>query len=509
MAQRLQRLAGAVRSPGFDRFLVPAFLAAFVIARAGRFEERDPYWQARAGLENLAGWPLARPDTWSWSGVEGLWYQNSPLWDSVLGLGWVAAGFFGIFVVFAVVMGSYFALANLLGRSLGGRALPTLAAVLVTVSPALSMLNPRATLVVQVIVLAAVYLAYWLARGPASRGPAVLTAALVGVLALAFSTLGNWVHLSFLLIGPGMALLWGIIWGFAPLARQRKWLLIIFGGLGWALGPVLSPYGLAGGLARSQAVQDACEGLILEWTTPLSATVSPVFWLMAAAAVVAAGLASVWLWRRWRQGERSLEFGVLVALSALGVPAALAGLTAIRFLGIGLLTLAPVMAVAATAAVDGLRERQRAGAGLRWREQTTGAYWRVVSTAVVVFLLPGSLYLGAKGAVPDEAGVVALLPANCQLFASGAISSVVVLTRPDVPVWIDGRADFFGRDHLLATYAFLAVRAPTLVPEGTRCVLLDLSSIESSLLAPALDSSAQWRVLVSQDHYRIWVPAGS
>ncbi len=509
MAGRLQQLAEVVRSPGFDRFLVPAFLAAFVIARAGKFEERDPYWQARAGLENLAGLPLARPDTWSWSGVGGLWYQNSPLWDNVLGLGWAAAGFSGIFVVFAVVLGGYFTVTTLLGRGLGGRALPTLAAVLVTVPPALSMLNPRATLVVQVIVLAAIYLAYWLARGPALRWPAVLIAALVGVSAAAISVLGNWVHLSFLLIGPGMALLWGIIWGFARLTWRRKALLILVGGLGWALGPMLSPYGLAGGLARSQAVQEACEGLILEWTTPLSATISPAFWLMAAAAVAAAGLASFWLWRRWQQGERSLEFGVLVALSALGVPAALAGLTAIRFLGIGLLTLAPVLAVAATGAVDSLRERQRSGTALRWREQTTGAYWRVVLTAVVVVLLPGSLYLGAKRAVPDEIGVVTQLPASCQLFSSSALSSVVVLTRPDVLVWIDGRADFFGRDHLLATYAFLAVKTPTLVPEGTECILLDVKAPESSSLAPALDASPQWRVLADQDHYRIWVPTGS
>ncbi len=67
-------------------------LAALAVVRAGVVDERDPYWQVRAGLENLGGAPLSRPDTWSWAHVDRRFTQTSPAWNDALALGWDADG---------------------------------------------------------------------------------------------------------------------------------------------------------------------------------------------------------------------------------------------------------------------------------------------------------------------------------------------------------------------------------------------------------------------------------
>lgn len=498
-----------LRSARADRWLVAAFILCFAVARAGQFEERDPYWQARAGVENLAGWPLARPDTWSWSGVTGDWYQNSPLWNDLLGLAWRTAGFAGIFVVAVAVVGGYLAGSWILAGSLGGRGLPALAGMMATVSPVLAMLSPRGTLAAQLIVLASVLLAVRAARTVALTLPAWAAGTAALIAAAGMSTLGNWVHLSFLLLGPAMAVLWAVVWLFTGAPVSRKVVLIVAGGLGWAVGPVLSPYGLAGGLARSRAVQEVCEGLILEWGGPFVPGISPVFRLMAVATALAGLVVVIWLARRWIAGDRSAEFAGLAALSVLGVPAAVAGMGAIRFLGVAMLSLSPVMAVAATAGVDALRRRLAERPASRWREYSTGSFWRVVIVAVIVILAPATLYQGAKLAVPAETALIRTLPQGCTLFAPGGLAATAILVRPDVQVWIDGRADFYGRDHLMTTYAYFGLRMPTLVPPGASCVVMDNQADDSRELAAALHASRAWRLAGLDGRFELWLPAGS
>lgn len=504
---RWQRFGCWLRSTRADPALVGVFIVSFAVARAGQFEERDPYWQARAGLENLAGAPLARPDTWSWSGVPGDWFQNSPLWNDLLGVAWRTVGFAGIFLVAAAVMGGYLLLAWSLARRLGGRGLPALAGVMASVSPVLAMFSPRGTLAVQVLILGSVLLAVRAAPTLAATLPGWAAGAGALTTAAGLSILGNWLHLSFLLVGPALAVLWAVVWLFAPVATARKVLLILCGGFGWALGPVLSPYGLAGGLARSRAVQEACDGLILEWVSPFTANTSPVFRIMAAAAGLAAVVVTGWLLRRWLAGDRTVEFGGLLALAALGVPAAAVGMATIRFLGVAMLTLAPVVAVAATAGVDALRHRLAGRAPSRWREYATGRFWRVVIAGVLVLLLPGTAYLGSRGAVPAEQALIERLPRDCQLFAPGALSASVILTRPDVRVWIDGRADFYGRGQLTLAYAYFGLREHPLVPPGASCTLLDAEASDSRDFAAALRTAPGWRLADVDGRYELWLPA--
>jgi hypothetical protein len=508
MAQLLQRLAAAVRAPSFDRVLVPTFLVAFAIARAGRFEERDPYWQARAGMENLAGWPLARPDTWSWSGVEGLWYQNSPLWDTLLGISYQAGGFWGFFVFTSAVLVAYFGLTYLLALRLGARRLPALVGILVAVSPALAMLSPRGTLLVEIVMLASVLVVIEWSRRDTGRLANWQFAVLVALVAAGLSTLGNWLHLSFLLLGPAMAGVWAVVWLLSPLRRSRRIVASVAGLFGWVLGVFVSPYGLTLGLERSRVVQEVCAGLILEWTTPFSLEISKAFWLMALASTLVAGTVSAWLIRRFRSRRWGSNETGLLALALIGVPSAVAGWFAIRFLGITLLMLAPALAAVATSGLDLLRDQWRGRPATRWREYSTGSFWRVVTSITLVLLSPGLGFLIALHSVPAEAVLLKQLPAGCRLFSTGAIGGASVLVRPDVAVWMDGRADFYGRDHLLAAYAYFGRRAPTLIPPGATCVLLDSKAEDSQALSAAIDASTQWKLSGSDGSFRLWLPAG-
>ena len=506
MAGWWQRSIDAVRRPSADRWLVPIFFTALALARAGRFEERDPYWEARAGMENLAGWPLARPDSWSWSGVAGPWYQNSPLWNDLLGLAFQAGGYWGFYLLTATAIAAYFAIVYALALRLGARRLPALVGMMIAVAPAWSMISPRATIVVQLLILGSVLLAMvaaerWLPVWPTWASTLAVVAA-----SAALSVVGNWLHLSFLLFSPMLAGAWGIVWWFSGLGI-RRWLAVsVAGVVGWGSGVILSPYGWQLGWERTRVVQQVCDGLILEWTTPFQLGISPVFWLMVLAASVVAAAVTVTFWLTARGPWDANRGGALVLLM-IGVPTTVAGWFAIRFLGIALLTLAPLAAVAVTAGVDALRRWLRGRPATRWREYTTGAFWRVVLAATMVLLSPGLVYLMALHAVPDENRAIERLPIGCQLLSTGSISDAALLLRPDLKVWIDGRADFYGRQHLIDTYAVFGLRAPSLVPDGTQCILLDPDEDDSRALAAAIAASPQWRLASDDGRYRIWLPA--
>lgn len=492
----------------WDSVLLWGFLVSLALARAGHPEEREAFWQIRAGMENLAGVPLARPDTWGWSGVEGNWYPNSPLWNMLLALSYGAAGIWGLFVLSGVTILALLMVTNVLGRRLGARPLPGLVGLLVVYSAAFPMLSSRATLAIQLLLLTAVYLALRLSDRAHTMLPTVLTAVVMAS-ALGLSTLGNWLHLSFLLLGPAMAAVWALIWLLTPgLTGRRRLVLISAGGIGWLLGPVMSPYGVVVGLARARAVQEACEGIILEWASPFSPLVPQKFFFMLTVALVLALGAAGWLYRRWRAGAPVRD---LAALVAIGAPTALAGLVAIRFLGVSLLVLAPVAAAAATRAVDWLRSRPPpaslpAGLAARLREFSTGRFWRIVMTATLLVLSPGVVLLGSEHGEPPERAMLARLPAGCRLFTGPVLASTTVLLRPDVPVWMDGRLDFAGRRMILDGYGYQGGTMVEPVPPGATCVLLAANADGASLRA-RLSSSADWRLDSGDGNLELWLPA--
>ena len=494
----------------WDSVLLWGFLVALALARAGHPDERDAFWQIRAGMENLAGVPLARPDTWTWSGVEGNWYPNSPLWNMLLALSYGAAGLWGLFVISALTILALLMVTNVVGRRLGARPLPGLLGLLVVYSAAFPMLSARATLVIQLLLLSAVYVALRLSDRATTMVPTVLAGAVMAS-ALGLSTLGNWLHLSFLLLGPAMAGVWGLIWLLSPgLTGRRRIVLIVAGGIGWLLGPVLSPYGVVVGLARARAVQEACEGIIQEWASPFSPLVPQKFLFMLTVALVLALGAMGWLYRRWRAGAPVRD---LAALVAIGVPTAFAGLVAIRFLGVSLLVLAPVAAAAATRAVDWLRSRPApaalpVGLAARLRDYSTGRFWRIVMTATLVVVSPGVVWLGVQHGEPPERAIVNQLPAGCRLFTDSVLASATVLLRPDVPVWMDGRFDFAGRAMILDGYGYQGGTMPEPVPPGTTCVLVAANE-DGAALRARLSSSGDWRRESGDGTLELWLPVAA
>ncbi|HSK35067.1 MAG TPA: hypothetical protein VK903_16425, partial [Propionicimonas sp.] len=292
----MAKVVAAASSRRWDSVLLWGFLVSLALVRAGHPEERDAFWQIRAGMENLAGVPLARPDTWGWSGVEGNWYPNSPLWNMLLALSYGTAGIWGLFVLSGVTIVALLMVTNVLGRRLGSRPLPGLLGLLVVYSAAFPMISARATLAVQLLLLIAVYVGLRLSDLAPTMLPTLLTVVVMAS-ALGMSTLGNWLHLSFLLLGPAMAAVWALIWLLTPgLTGRQRLILISAGGVGWLLGLVLSPYGVVVGLARARAVQAACEGIILEWASPFSPLMPPRFFFMLTVALVLAVGAAGWLY---------------------------------------------------------------------------------------------------------------------------------------------------------------------------------------------------------------------
>jgi hypothetical protein len=92
------------------------------------------------------------------------------------------------------------------------------------------------------------------------------------------------------------------------------------------------------------------------------------------------------------------------------------------------------------------------------------------------------------------------------LFSDAASAGPVILTRPDVAVWIDGRADFYGRQRLIEATRIYAAMDP--VPAEADCVLLPIRGgmgISALPLAHSLDSKPEWDRLATSNGYGIWV----
>ncbi len=502
-----------MRSATRDWLIVSAWLGSLALVRAGSVEERDPYWQVRAGRENLAGMPLSRPDTWGWAPVETPFTQTSPAWNDLLAIGWGTGRFVGVFVVALLSIGLYLLTAALLARRLGARPVPVLVGTLLCVLPALAMLSPRATVLAQTLFLLGVLWAdRWRARE--QRPSAALDASVVLAVSLLLVAAGSWVHLSWLLLAPATVACWAVLWLCGPaVSLRRAALLTAASTLGAAVGLALGPYG-ADAWALTRQVQDASAGLVVEWLGVLTPGLV-VRWLPAAliALVLAVG-AAVWAARRWGQRYSDHRVGLVAALVVLALPAALGSFSALRFVGVALLALAPVAALAVTTGSDRLRARaaqdppQGAFRRRRVRFWAEGAHWRPVLVAVVVLLLPGTLLLAAPLSRPlPELAVVDGLPRDCRLLSDPSSAGPVLLLRPDVTVWIDGRFDYWGRDRLLEAGRALSstdLESPPI--SGATCILLSESDpFADGRLAIALDDSPAWSPIPGSDLVRGWV----
>lgn len=507
---------GVVRERRADLALLAGWILAISVARAGRVTDTDPYWQIRAGQEMLAGSPLARPDSWSWAPTAGLFYPNSPAWNVLLAEAWNAAGAWGLFVVSLCSVAVCLSLIAYLAMRLGARALPLVPVILVVSGAALPVLSPRPALASQSILLAAIAAAEWWSRRAGRQSVAVNLALGVAVSA-AIAMAGNWVHLSWASLAAVTAAAWAVIWLLADgIPRRIRVVLIGSGTLGFAAGALLGPYGLDV-WARQAAVFAACRGIVVEWSGAFTPELGIRWWPLALAVTSATVVATAWCVRSLRSHGRSdPRLALSTALTACSLPFAVAGFVAIRFVPTAILTFAPVAAAAFCVLALWIARRYRDGASSpRWlsrkaAEWTSAAFWRVVMTGTLIALVPLVALAAWPHAEPATTGINRLLPTGCRLFGTSIEAASVILTRRDVTVWLDGRAEYWGRQRLERASDYLYHPADAeLVPPGTTCVLLADPALDPDLtaLTRELDASPGWRHVASQDGANLWLPA--
>ena len=506
----------------WNRLIVGAWLVGLACVRAGSPEERDPYWQIRAGLENLDGVPLARPDTWSWQPPGGLFYPNSPGWNVVLALSWRSGQFWGLFTVTALAISLCLGGAYLMARTLGAHPLPALAGVTASALLAFPMLNGRATVPAQALLLLALAApAWWRTRAPKAT-PAVNGLVAFGA-GVGLSTAGNWLHLSWISMAPMVAVAWIVYWRLLDSRSRaeqrggtgRRCALSLGGSAGLLVGVLLSPYGLLKGLERTVQTQASSAAAILEWISPFTPGAG-LRW--APVALIVLGMsASLLLWqkRRWATTGDRPRIALVGSIGVIAVPMALLGLTAIRFLGVAALLLGPFLALlisdlAARARSWALRVSPGSGFAQPARRWTGAHAWRVTLTFVILMLTPGVILLGpVRHAVPPEARVVAELPEGCRLFSDASVSDVAILLRPDVRVWIDGRADYYGAERNALASSYLLGSAPEPYPAGATCVVLQAPDERNpgAQAKARMDAASGWQHRGLFAGFDLWLPA--
>ncbi|MFB9311387.1 hypothetical protein ACFFRL_19555 [Agromyces hippuratus] len=418
-------------------------------------------------------------------------------------------GFWGLFWVGFVSIAAFFALALLLARLAGARAFPTLVGFAPVLMFGFSAFTPRATMIVQSLLFLAVLFVWWWG-GRAGRTGMFTSIAVVGGAGFALSLLGNWLHLSFMLMSAAIAVMWAIGWWASPGVRGTRWLsLTAAGTTGLLLGCVASPFGIPLTLERARVVAEACRGLISEWQSivDLLGVQGFRFVPFTVVVVVLAIVAPLWVIHVLRtSGRFDPRVRIIVPLAAIGVPALVAGLDTLRFTLVGMLLLLPVFAGAATSLINALHRRQARGVGLLSRpkamEYTSGRFWTVILTGLMILVTPLVAINVAQGATTPEASVISALPRECRLWATHTVGSSTILLRPDVKVWFDGRADFYGRDHLIAYLTTLTPEGQ--LPEGTDCVVLSSEPIDQ-WLANSLDERPGWSRVDSEAGYTLWV----
>ena len=350
-----------------------------------------------------------------------------------------------------------------------------------------------------------------------------LVSFIVGAL---LAAVGNWIHLSFLAMAPALAVSWGVYWLFSDwpgdvrsrLLNARRWALVVGGTVGLGLGALTTPYGVAMTIERSRVTQSTCAGVVLEWVSPFSSMAlgnwpTVVQWPSAAAfAILSSALFIRWWLRRVRGGRIDETFAGASAVAVIALPLTLAGMFMLRFLGTSSLTFAPVVGMGITL----LARRAKGWAGrladdslvketaMRWTQTRP---WRIVLSIVWILLLPSALLLGpGQHGVPQELAAIKALPYGCALFTSASISGPALLVRPDVTVWFDGRADYYGRQRLIEGGIYYHGLGATSAPPGATCMILPSADMQDVTYGETqrLSADPTWQLLGTFDQLAVW-----
>ena len=475
------------------RMLIVVWALALAVPTAASDAFTDNFWMAREGSELLGGGHFVHRNEWSWGDGTGSFVPTSPAWQLALGQIWnwgEVAGLvgFGLAIAFLNLM----ALAWV-ARRLGATPVATVMALaLIAVLP--TTLSTRPALVattLMIVELAGV----WILRTRFMRGPELRALAVLGVSVYATSAIGIWIHASWtaysILSGISIA---ALAWPSGSAALRGRVTVTLVAIMAAVLGAASGPLGAAA-WQNAVRVQAVCTGLLTEWSPPWQGAqpwVSTALWLTVLAIIMDCMIAL----HRNRAHAARLEW-VLVLLSA---GCALAAASAFRMLVPATIFVAPLLAVRISRFMEpnyDSRLRRRLG------ERSSDQYWTVIMSALGVVLVPAMLLVSTPLPMLHDPAISAL-PPSCRLFADATTSNAVLLVRPDVRVWIDGRADMWGRSRLIRAGQFLkGSESGNPVPAGTTCVLIDRT--EPGRLRSALVGEGTWRREATSPALELWV----
>lgn len=483
----------------WERFPLPLALILVLSAwRAGAPRETDPYWQIREGREFLAGQPLIHPDTWSWSPNSAPVIPNSPGWNVLLSTAYSLGGWIGFFLLSLIAIGGCLLAIQQVAQTLGARKIPTSIAVLVSFALIVPVLSARASALAFTLLLAALWVGNRLSRievfGKTQGIAAVATSGFL------ISLVGNWLHTSWGLLSFVLIALWGI--QFVGI-RPRGLLTWSISSVLVLIGLLLGPYGLKV-FSIAARVRSASVGLILEWS-PIWDTPQRLFWIpVTFVMLLSSGGVAFWLLRHWVSFRRAdADQRLMLNLSLCGFSLTVAGLVHSRFTFAVGMFLGPLVAywISNPRPFTDLRWVNQKRYRMALRERLSDDYLRVIAIGVTLVLAFPSAVAASNLGRPRFAEAVRYLPKDCKLFASE--SSAAILLRPDIKIWIDGRADYWGRERLKEFITYFNGNSLMPVPKGTDCVLFSTSPVFSTL-DKRLSQSPGWKLIRSPERTRIW-----
>jgi hypothetical protein len=421
-----------------------------------------------------------------------------------------------MFVVTFVSISAFGVAVALAGRALGARPLAILAGALPMILLVLPALSPRASLPAQTLFLCTVLAGWWWSWRAASR-PGWVNALGLATVGLVASTLGNWIHLSWAAFAAVTALIWAVMWLLTPgLLLVRRLAAAVAGTIGLGLGVVLGPYGVAGTIERAHVVSEASTGFIIEWMNPFTPGLILRWGTVAVVALLVAAASLIGVIRQLRAGKwADPRVRLRVGLAVGGVVAALAGLTAVRFTAMALLTLAPLAPLLVPRIARTVRGAALRGPAIirsRAVEWTSESFWRPVAVALVVVLAPFTLLAAWPHSQPPGMAAIAQIPSGCRVFTSYEQSAAIILLRPDVTIWVDSRSDYYGRERLAeAGTLFFAPSTPDgrTAPDGAQCALFPTAAVDPTY-APVvrrLDTDPAWTRTTTTPEATLWVRA--
>lgn len=497
-------------------WLVYATALLIGINRAGEIHESDAFWQIRAGLEQLSGTPLIRPDSWGWAPTGGLFYPNSPGWNLILALSWKAGKYWGLFLIVLISILASIAVLVACARYLKVGPKATMFALSLFTLLSIQMFSARGMTFAHSWLLLAVLAALWWSEKAKSVSYS-LNAIVVTASAFGFGFIGNWIHISWYFYTPLIAFVWIVLWVLAPdISRNLKVALSIFGTSGFLLGIIFSPYGLST-IARSREVSAVCKGLIIEWISPFADMTLMRHWGITIAVGVLFFVATLkWLTGQYKHsGYFTEQMRLVVGISLVAFPFLILGSWAIRFVVTASYLLIPVAALISSEQFRKLRNASDSGLHIgiwksaRIREYAGEKIWKNTIPILIAVLAVLDVPYALEHSVPTSRNAISALPLSCNLFSDQEIQDTTLLLRPDVKVWFDGRIDYHGRRKIeeLHNYFFKPSNSDP-VPVGATCVLLRIGAGElpQENVAKILDASPDWQLIYNNSNFRIWSP---